>query len=110
MDEFQIAVSIICHSAIRFVGHLGESMVTHGKDRNLMVFNNLDFFGHGLAFFLKRCLATLNGRQDAEGREQSELVSLKTIAVSFPQHCLGKQDYCVTPVMTSLIKTIVLVL
>ena len=99
MDEFQITVNIICHSAIRFVDHLGESMVTHGKDINLMVFNNLDFlsrlafFGHDLAFFLKRCLATLNGRQDAEGREQSELVWLKAITVSFPQHCLGRQVY-----------------
>jgi len=41
-------------------------MVTHGKGRNFMVFNNsaflhrLAFFGHGLAFFLKRCLATLS--------------------------------------------------
>jgi len=64
-----------------------------------MFFNNLDFlsrlafFGHGLAFFLKRCLATLNGRQDAEGREQSELVWLKAITVPFPQHCLGRQVY-----------------
>jgi len=76
-------------------------MVTHGKDRNLMVLNNLAFFiffypvwlffGDGLAFFLKICLATLNGRQDAEGREQSELVWLKDITVPFPQHCLGKQ-------------------
>jgi len=42
--EFQIAVSIIiCHSAIRFVDHLGENMVTHGKGRNFMVFNNLAF-------------------------------------------------------------------
>ena len=40
----QTAVSITCHSAIRFVDHLGESMATHGKDRNLMVFNNLAFF------------------------------------------------------------------
>jgi len=44
VDEFQIAMSIICHSAIRFVDHLGESMVTHGKGRNFMVFNNLAFF------------------------------------------------------------------
>ena len=59
--EFQIAVSImiICHSAICFVDHLGENMVTHGKGRNFMFFNNLAFFprlafcGHGLAFFLK---------------------------------------------------------
>jgi len=42
--EFQIAVSIIiCHSAICFVDHLGENMVTHGKGRNFMVFNNLAF-------------------------------------------------------------------
>jgi len=42
--EFQIAVSIICHSAIRFVDHLGENMVTHGKGQNFMVFNKLAFF------------------------------------------------------------------
>jgi len=65
VDEFQIAVSIFCHNAIRFVDHLGKSMVTQGKGRNFMVFNNLafltpfGFFGHGLTFFLKRCLATL---------------------------------------------------
>jgi len=44
VDEFQIAWSIMCYSAIRFVDHLGESMVTHGKGRNFMVFNNLAFF------------------------------------------------------------------
>jgi len=49
--EFQIAVSMICHSAIRFVDHLGENMVTRGKGQSFMVFNNLAFFGHGLAFF-----------------------------------------------------------
>jgi len=60
MAEFQIAVSIICHSAIRFVDHLGENMVTHGKGRNFMDFNNLafftpfGFFGHGLAFFSQK--------------------------------------------------------
>ena len=59
VTEFQIAVSIICHSAVRFVDHLGENMAKHGKGQNFMFFNNLAFFGHGLAFFLKRCLATL---------------------------------------------------
>jgi len=44
VDEFQIAVSIICHSAIRFVDQLGKSMVTHGKGRNFVVFNNMAFF------------------------------------------------------------------
>jgi len=48
--EFQIAVSIICHSAIRFVDHLGEDMVTLGKGQNFMVFNNLAFLPR-LAFF-----------------------------------------------------------
>jgi len=27
--EFQIAVSIICHSAVRSIDHIGEIMVTH---------------------------------------------------------------------------------
>jgi len=27
VPEFQISVSVICHSAIRFVDHLGENMV-----------------------------------------------------------------------------------
>jgi len=53
VGEFQIAVSIICQSAIRFVDHLGENMVTHGKGQNFIVFNNLAFFRHGLAFFSK---------------------------------------------------------
>jgi len=44
VNEFQIAVSLIGHSAIRFVDHLGESMVTQGKGRNFMVFDNLAFF------------------------------------------------------------------
>jgi len=48
VPEFQISVSVICHSAIRFVDHLGENMVTHGKGRNFIVFNNL--------FFLPRLL------------------------------------------------------
>ena len=66
MPEFQIAVSVICHSAIRFVDHLGENMVTHGEGRNFMVFSNLAFFypvwlflDKVWLFFLKRCLATL---------------------------------------------------
>jgi len=42
--EYQIVVSIICHSTIRFVDHLAENMVTHGKSTNFMVFNNLAFF------------------------------------------------------------------
>jgi len=33
--EFQIAVSITCHSVVRFVGHLGEITVTHGEGSNL---------------------------------------------------------------------------
>ena len=61
-------MSIICHSAIRFVDHLGESMVTHGKGRNFMVFSNLafftpfpfGFFWTWFGFFLKRCLTTLS--------------------------------------------------
>jgi len=71
--EFQIAVSMICHSAIRCVDHLGENMVKHGKGQSFMVFNNLAFFtpfGFFYSvwlfldmvwlFFLKRCLATLD--------------------------------------------------
>ena len=55
VPEFQIAVSIICHSAIRwnFVDHLGENMVTHGEGRNFMVFNNLAFFTP-FGFFLDK--------------------------------------------------------
>jgi len=59
VPEFQISVSVICHSAIRFVDHLGENMVTHGKGRNFIVFNNLFFypvcfFGQGLAFISQK--------------------------------------------------------
>jgi len=42
--DFQIAVSITCHSAVRPVDQLGEIMVTHGKGSNFMLFNNLAFF------------------------------------------------------------------
>ena len=38
MAEFQIAVSIFCHSAIRFIDHFGENMVTLGKGRNFICF------------------------------------------------------------------------
>jgi len=50
--EFQIAVNIIYQSAIRFVDHLGENMVTHVKSRNFIAFNNWAFLPR-LAFFSK---------------------------------------------------------
>jgi len=53
LAEFQIVVSITCHSAIRSVDHLGEIMVTHEKGSNCMLYNNLAFFGHSLGFLLK---------------------------------------------------------
>jgi len=97
--EFQIAVSICCHSTIRFIDHLGENMVTHGKSINFMVFNNLAFFypvwlffGH---VFFSRCLATLGGF--AMHGLQSWIANCTAKEAVQKQNCKPQSSYNIIP-------------